>query len=81
MKLWLLSQDENNNYDTYDSIIVAAKTEADAIKIHPYGKDGWSSFAEWNVWSSKPENVTATLIGTAVKGTKEGVILGSFKAG
>ena len=43
MKLWLLSQDENSGYDTFDSIIVAAETEEDAKKISPYS----------SVWNDK----------------------------
>jgi hypothetical protein len=35
MKLWLLSQDKNNDYDTYDSCVVVAETEQDAKSIHP----------------------------------------------
>lgn len=34
-KLYKLSQDVNNGYDTYDSIIVCAYSEQDARKIHP----------------------------------------------
>lgn len=41
--LWLISQSENNGYDTYDSAVVVAPTEEAAKRIHPseYGK-GWS---------------------------------------
>jgi hypothetical protein len=83
MKLYLLSQDFNSGYDTYDSCIVAAKNEEDAKNIHPYE----SIFPESNmwkndrVWAGSPENVTVELIGTAIKGTKPGVILASFNAG
>lgn len=35
MKLYLLTQNLNNNYDTYDSCVVAAENEADARTIHP----------------------------------------------
>lgn len=33
--LWHLSQKENTDYDSYDSIVVAAYTEEEAKKIHP----------------------------------------------
>lgn len=80
MNIYLLTQDENDGWDSFDSIIVTAKTEEDAKSIHPW--DGkytvnWSS----RVWASKPENVTAKLIGIAVEGIERGVILGSFNAG
>ena len=35
MKLWLISQDVNNNYDTYDSAVVAAETEEEARVTFP----------------------------------------------
>jgi arylsulfatase A-like enzyme len=35
MKLFLISQDENGGYDTYDSAVVAAEDEEAARKIHP----------------------------------------------
>jgi len=35
MNLYLISQDVNDNYDTYDSAVVAAKSEGDARKISP----------------------------------------------
>jgi len=34
-KLYLISQDENNGYDTYDSMIVCAKSEKEAKMIKP----------------------------------------------
>jgi len=37
--LWFLSQKENNNYDTYDSLVIAAYTENEAKRIHP--KERW----------------------------------------
>jgi len=35
MKLFLLKQDIVNDYDTYDSCVVAAENEEEARKIHP----------------------------------------------
>ena len=46
MKLWLISQNENNNYDTYDSAVVAAETEEEARHTYP---DNWGlSDAKWS---------------------------------
>ena len=74
MKLWKISQDENNGYDTHDSAIVAAETEDEAAHIHPGGLDtSWS-------WTS-PEFVMVEYIGEAKPGTLAGVILASFNAG
>ena len=70
MKLYVISQEENKDYDTFDSMVVAAETPTKARKIHPgYG------------WTSDYKNVTVKYIGEAKAGTEEGVILASFNAG
>jgi hypothetical protein len=89
MKLWVISQRENNGYDTYSDAVVAAKTEEEARRTPPHLWDWlnvdeyWEEAAtdEYGTWATKPENVSVVLIGTAVKGTKAGVILASFRAG
>lgn len=81
MKLYLIQQDTNMGYDTFDSAVVAAKSEEDAKTIHPYAdadRTGWESNT---TWCKTPEQVQATLIGTACKGTARGVVLASFYAG
>lgn len=77
MNLYLLSQDENDDYDTYDVMVVAAETEDEARNILPMN-DRWG---ESDCWATKPENVTVRLIGTAAEGIKAGPILKSFNAG
>ena len=37
MNLYLLTQDVNMDWDTYDSVIVCAESEEEAVKIHPNG--------------------------------------------
>jgi hypothetical protein len=72
MKLWLLEQSFNDGYDTYDSAVVSAMTEEDARNVY---------VASYSTWAS-PEHVKATLIGTAIRGTKAGdIICASFNAG
>ena len=78
MKLFMISQSANTKYDTYDSAIVAAKSEDEARMIVP-GGCAWDF--PYSGWCTGPDQVTVTLIGTAIKGTKEGMILGSFNAG
>lgn len=86
MKLWLLSQDENDGYDTYDSVVVAAENEVLAKAIHPsqigdYApKDPWVS-SYYRTWASSPDKVNCKIIGDAIEGTEPGVILASFNAG
>lgn len=72
MKLYLISQDVNDGYDTFDSAVVAAHNEDEAKNT----KIGWDG----NEWA-EPKDVTAKLIGTAIKGTRAGEILTSFNAG
>ena len=81
MKLWLISQTENTGYDTYDSAVVCALTEESARKKHPSGDDTQWRSAGRRLWCSRPEKVTVTLLGKAVKGTEPGVICASFNAG
>ena len=79
MNLYLLTQDIETGYDTFDSVVVAALTETDAKSIHPYGDDAWGYWS--GCWPKSPESVSVKLIGNAVKGTPSGVILSSFNAG
>lgn len=80
MKLWLLTGTASG-YDTYDSVVVAATTEEKAKQIFPMeGARGWEWYPE-QVWARAPKDVKAVLIGTAIRGTPEGVVLASFNAG
>ena len=88
MNLYLIKQDTNNDYDTYDSAIVVATSEEEARTIHPAGHRWISETESWNTdWRVPyswvyPENVTVQLIGTATTDAKAGdVILASFNAG
>ncbi len=75
MQLWLVTQSIRSSYETFDSAVVAAETEAAAREV-PVGDTG-----DEGSWAS-PEHVTATLIGCAVEGTKAGAIIcASYNAG
>lgn len=78
MKLFLLTQNANIDYDTYDSCVVCAENKEDAVKIHP---DGFT--LDWDrngSWVTK-DLVECIEIGVANPNQKEGVILSSFNAG
>lgn len=77
LNLYRISQTENNDYDTYDSAVVAAETPDEASRVHPSISNEWDS----HCWASAPEQVTVELIGTAKEGTTVGVICASFNAG
>jgi hypothetical protein len=92
MKLWHISQDQCNDYDTYSDAVVAAPDEETARTIHPDGAiwaskkgapfvSGWSEGEPSRSWCDSPHLVTARLIGDAVPGTEIGVICASFHAG
>lgn len=79
MKLYLISQEYNDGYNTYDSAVVSAESEAVARTIHPRGahgdiKDGytWVRFAEI-------DKIQVEYLGETTK--ERGVILASFNAG
>ena len=77
MKLYLISQTQNDGYDTYDSAVVAASDEAHARSINPDGK--WRDYA--GAWCASADDVTAVYLGEAKEGTEAGVICASFNAG
>lgn len=96
MKLWLISQNVNNNYDTYDSAVVAAETEDEARNIYP---DNWGHcHKRWNgsKWLrylddgrvldcnsgswTSPDNVSVQFLADGYEGPA-GTVLASFNAG
>lgn len=79
MKLYLISQNENIDYDTYDSAVVAAHNEEEASKIHP--DPPYGSWEDCRDWCSSPNVVKVEYIGEAAPNVKKGVILASFNAG
>lgn len=78
MKLFKISQSENDDYDTFDSAIVAAPDESAASSIHPSGGI-WTPRSD--EWCKSPDQVTVEYIGEAAPGIEQGVILASYNAG
>ena len=75
--LYLLTQEENSDYDTYDSCVVVAKDEKRARKITP-GNCGF----KYDLWASSPDGVQVTLLGIADDSLSSGeVVCSSFNAG
>ena len=93
MKLWLISQSVNNGYDTYDSAVVAAKTEEEARVTCPSSYSTKWSGTKWlthlndgrilelssGAWCD-PKDVEVMFLSNGYKG-EVGVILASFNAG
>ncbi len=69
MKLWIIERTDSVGYDEYDSIVVAADSEDDALRIEPKG--GWASV----------DHLTARCIGEAMPYVSRGVVHASFNAG
>lgn len=85
MNIYLISQDINNDYDTFDSAVVAAESEEAAKEIHPIQSwNGWMGPKEtWKsgTWCKSSEQVTVKYLGQAAEGTPAGVLLASYNAG
>lgn len=78
MNLYLIWQDVNNGWDTYDSAVVVAKTEEEARNMLPYVPNeayDWKS-GSW----ADPKYVQVRQIGHALAG-ETGIICASFNAG
>ena len=80
MKLYLLEQTSNKDWDTYDSCIVCAESEEDAKTIHPRGNE-FKEHQQWNGWVQTKDQISCTEIGVANEDIKKGVICASFNAG
>ena len=88
MNLYLISQNVNNDYDTFDSAIVCADTEDDARMIHPKENDEYDPIKSWDgecgeIWDSwcAAKDVQVKIIGAAANNLKKGVVLASYDAG
>lgn len=77
MNIYLITQNENDGWDTYNAAVVVARNEEKAKDICP-AETGWGT----TMWATCPHKVKATLIGIANKDQQNGkVICVSFKAG
>jgi hypothetical protein len=80
VKLWLIEQDVNNDYDTYDSAVVAAETEEEARLTHPSGRQWDGNDTEACTWC-EAGFVNVEYIGEAKPNLPKGVVVASFNAG
>jgi hypothetical protein len=70
MKLWKISQTENNCYGDCTSAIVAAETYEDARAMHPMG----GHYPQHDNWATSIDNVKCTHLGEAKEGSIARVI-------
>jgi hypothetical protein len=78
MNLYLISQKENNGYDTYDSAVVVAENEDEARGMSP-SYDSDESWLELT-WCKK-EYVKVEYLGVADEKQEKGYVVSSFNAG
>jgi len=82
--LYLITQKENTDYDTFDGVVVCAPDEETARNMNPRtGKPMTDSDWEYpyNGWARDPKGVKVKFLGTAVPSSKKGIVLASFIAG
>jgi len=83
MKIYLLAQNKNKEYNTYDSCIVCAENAEDAKTIHPDG----SLYSQppigttYTYWAFTADDISCVEIGEANENQKRGVLLASFNSG
>lgn len=77
MKLYLLTQEVNNDYDTFDSCVVAAENVLNAkrLSIRELSKSHGKG-----AWVTDNDDIKSKEIGTSLF-KKEKIILTSFNAG
>lgn len=95
MNIYKLSQTINDNYDTFDSCVVIAENDKEAIKIHPNSWQNWDTRGQKSesrypryenfdicVWA-EIKNIKVELIGIADESldTEIKVVCASFNAG
>jgi hypothetical protein len=78
MNLYLLSRPDDLpvDYESYESVVVAALSEEEARLIHPDGYSKWGD-GYWETWNPRwiaPSRICVRLIGTALEGTVSGVV-------
>jgi hypothetical protein len=83
MKLFLIEQSKNTDYDTYDSAVVIANDEKEAKDMHP--QDGLALNANSDIWRNSkwcllPSDVSVTYLGESIESAKR-IVCASYKAG
>lgn len=85
MNLYLVSQDDNQGYDSYDSFVVAAETESKARLTFPRyrakSEGHWDGVDGGYDWTSA-DKVKVKYIGIADESLNDGeIVCSSFNAG
>jgi hypothetical protein len=80
MKLYHISQTQNNDYDTYSDLVVCTESEEEARNIHPaqWSENPWN---DSSTWCRSPDQVKVEYIGEAASHLEKGIVCASFHAG
>ena len=85
MFLYRISQDVNDDYNTYDSAVVCAESEEEARMMHP-AKFSYDDYEEWDgkdeefsTWCAA-KDVQVEIIGTAANNLPKGIVIASYNA-
>jgi len=81
MKLFLISQTENNDYDTYGSAVVAAESEEIARAMDPSDGEPMVFGKSYSPWCRSIDDVSVQYLGEASDEVKPGVICALYNAG
>ena len=83
-KIFLVSQNQNDGYDTYDSFVIVCNNEDEARNTNPEGAvwDGKTDVFYFNrsVWV-EPSEVNVSLIGMTDLYNENTIICSSFNSG
>lgn len=80
MKLYLLTRKDKTDYDEFDSCLVCAVDEKDAVEIHPDDKP-FDPTEEYSTWVSDRNLIDCKYIGEADQNIPRGVVISSYNAG
>ena len=83
MNIYLISQEENDDYDTYDSAVVCAPDEETARNMNPSTGEPtmWEKTSQYSGWARSSISVKVRFLGVSDEGLEPGVICSSFHAG
>jgi hypothetical protein len=87
MHLYLVSQAENDDWNTYESMVVCASDAETARRVSPLtgsvkDVDSYGRFVDpCTTWAQQLNSVTVKYIGVAHESVLPGVVCASFNAG
>ncbi len=78
MNLYLVNQDDNNDYDTYDSAVICAENDVEARDV---SIEKLHNGSYYSCWTNNLNKVYVKYLGVASSQIEKGIVLASFNAG